>query len=602
MNLIETVQPYIRLRLTLRAVAICVLFTVRFRRAVDGGEIKYHLLGALGRRHQINAIEAANRQLQEEVDALKKSNCDLTGNVEHLKKRIEILKQQKKEVEQRLAIRERDFQQSKLVKVNYTEEYNELKLDLMRQRIISQAQRSLADRLAGVLHAVRQRIYLLLHGMDNRSVSALTMLGQGIVKRQESSEKLEDESEEMVKQRRMKHLRKKFKHAFKDVVEWLRSHRHERAIRPFHIKAYGDFNVFGSRLRNEEKVIGHCSTLIMSELAQLESKFGYKMSLLSEMEASMRQMEEDFKLQVDARMKELNALEKQRRDALSTVCKPAPIVITNQVEVPAPKVSPVPQLPLQSFDSHRSSPSLPQSSHRQDPQDVSARSARQIADDAIQKQYDDLIIDYEFLRRQNIVLRTAVNDSYRVQVFDNDDKERQRIDHEKQQRELARKLRQERIHHRGTQVSCAVCSIREHETMLTQDTDDDVILIARASPYLQRMEQLEMLTARPVSAKRSPRRPVSAQMRNSASDGPNKFAKMKNIPLKKSSPRALVEPNIVRMASYLQYDSNIQDTVLPTERRQTAQYVQRITFSERVGLDGSKTNPASSPTMQGWMS
>lgn len=603
-NLIETVQPYIRLRLTLRAVAICVLFTVRFRRAVDGSEIKYHLLGALGRRHQINSIEVANKRLQEEVACLKKNNTELVGNIDHLKKRIEFLKQQKKDVEQRLAIRERDFMQSKLVKVTYNEEYNELKLDLLRQRIISQAQRSLADRLAAVVHAVRQRIYLLLHGMDNRVVSALSMLGQGGIQKQETIDFTDiEDSMEMTKKKRMRHLHKKFKHAFVDVVEWIRSHRHERPIRPFHIKAYGDFNVFGSRLRNEEKVIGHCSRLVMSEIAQLEAKFGYKMSLLSEMEASMKQMQEDFQMQVDARMKELDVeraqLEKQRREGLQQ--KPPAIVTTSYDSVPAPKLSPVPALPLQTVASHRSSPSLPQSSHRQESHDPSARTARtphEREDDALQKQYDELIVDYEFLRRQNIVLRTAVSDSYRVQMFDNDDKERQRIEHEKQQRELARKLRMERIQHRGVQVSCAVCTIREHGTMQTEDAENDVILIPRASSYLRRMEQLEISEAALGSGRKSPRRPVSAQLRNSSSEPQNKFARMKNIP--KKSPRVMDDRNFVKMAAYLQYDSNVQDTMLPTERRQTAQYVHKVTFNQKVNFDGTAAR-STSPTLQGWM-
>lgn len=489
-NLLEQIAPFLAPKLNLKIVVWSVIFLIKFRKAIDKSD--FWAMGALGRREEIKREKKKTFEALTKVTELQRENGELSASKQTLYR-------QKDDLEQLLYRRDAEISQLRHIKENYTKDMQGFLKDGYRSRIIAQWHRSVADEFVRVLQFLRRRIFLLCCNDVSTSQEQLLKSYQVEFTAIQNTIDLSAEHKMMkLKELRMKYLKEKLKRAAKDVLEFGHSHNHEKPMQPLLLGRYNDFRAFGSKMRNEIQQIQRFKYMISLEFNKLENLWAHK-------------------------LEKTWSLDDLPKDMLCGTCE-------GRLKQ---RVTPPPQPRLEAQQPHKSvTQNLAEERLRMERLRAAfeeemkvaieraledSRRNLQFAEDRIKMlnnevkhlmnqlndadfAYKRLMVDKQkieldlsdaadevnALTSQNIVLRTAVMDSYRVVSAEED--------HLTAQRKLDSMVPTEtppEVCTRGTQITCSVCAIRDHEHNYVhndnEDSSSEQELVARVESYLKRI-------------------------------------------------------------------------------------------------------------------
>ena len=477
-DMLEILAPYISPPLTLKVVVTAIRFCVRFKKAAVTKDLS--LLGAFGQKVMLKRLESRQNEITAVVSSLTKKVDDNKDNrraVNQLRNEMNM-----KMLEHAKEIRELTSEKEALNCI-----IRSTRVDVIRQHIIAQWQRSVAHELVSLITVMRLRLFTLTTSRsiadDNDDDKSKQQISSGGVPRS-----------------RLMHLFAILRQAWRDVIEWNREHSMQRPVRKLKIGNFESFDAFGSRIRNEVRDLSFYRKFVFKDLTKFERRWHMQDEKLVktarrlqtviqskqcptcvEYENAYKASNEEGKLKWGGNRVAnlLNVLKPAEVEELKETLKAEmkvklrdEIVQEEEKKITQSYTANVTKYLEREYELHDEINALNAKLTERELQEAAVAEERE----RIRRELDDTVMKLNDLVRQNLVLRTAVKDSYRVCLSEEEELKRSKELIDKMITAAASKTGVDK----GTQL------YEDHMSLCSEDDGSGILMTRATGDFLLR--------------------------------------------------------------------------------------------------------------------
>lgn len=477
-EMLEILAPYIKPPLSLKVVAVAMRFCVRFRRAFEKNDLMS--LGAYGQKVLLKRQESRHEEILKQVSTL-------TKKVEGTHETKRVVNQQRNELNARIRMLDQQVEDFNRGKYAYEAEIENLRVLVLRQHIIAQWQRSVAHELVSLITVLRLRMHILVNAQ--------------FADKPPPHDQLVASENGKVPRARIMYLFRRLREVFWEVMEWNREHRQQRPILTLKIGRFESFDSFGSKIRNDVRDMHFFRKFTLKDLNMFERNWNVRSNKIEEVRGKLQSVIQskqcptcidyekaykaanpsgNLKFGADRVTSMLNVLKPEEVEELKKTMKESmkemlreEFVQEEEQKIASTYKTNVTKYLEKEYELHDEINEL----NGKVLQNEILMQAEQEEKEKLADEVEDLTMKVNDLMRQNLVLRTAVKDSYRVSQSECEELQRSKLLIDKLIAAASSKTGVDK----GTQL------YEDHLSLCDSEGGDGILMAGAAGNFLRRV-------------------------------------------------------------------------------------------------------------------